>query len=170
MILVVPAVFVAVTAPTVLGRLGGLVRLLLPLAVVGGGYGLLCGHRFVLPSVAGLGGLCIVVKGGEDLRGGENIPRADAELAGTSAALEFQGFVLFGGAGLSPTPLFVSIVFTHCCLLPLFLSVLPYVKYTSQARREVHAGAEDHPQPSHDVRGTVSQGETLCNVTLSTQG
>ena len=109
MILVAPAVFVAVTAPTVLGRLGGLVRLLLPLAVVGGGYGLLCGRRFVLPSVAGLGGLCIVVKGGEDLGGGENIAGADAELPAVVIALEFQGLALLGGVGLCPALLLALI-------------------------------------------------------------
>ena len=115
----------------------------------------------VFSAALGLGGLCILVKGGEDLRGGQNIPRADAKFAAPTSALELQGLAFLGGAGLSPTPLFVSVVFTHCCLLPLFLSVLPYVKYTSQARREGDAGAEDHPPPSHDVRGGFPRSGNL---------
>ena len=97
--------------------------LLLALAVVGGGDGLLLGGSQLVPLAAtGLGCLLLVVKGREDLGGGEDIPGADAELAAT-VALELGGLGFLVGAGLAAGLFLVLIVLTHGCSVPLFLSV-----------------------------------------------
>ena len=135
----------------------GLLGLLLALAAVGGSRGLLLGgSQLTLFPAAGLGGLLLKAKGGENLGGGENVAGADAEIPRLAAALELGGLGLLTGSVETAVFRFVLIAITHKYFVSFFLSVLPYIP-SVRTRREVMRTRKTTVHP-------LAHGKTACRL------